>query len=83
MKKEIFFDSWGDPWASCEPNDVGARAFGPTGIARPVNPEAIGFESDPMELGEWNHPSPAAQADAVGRFIPADGPDGWPTLAAD
>jgi hypothetical protein len=32
----IFFDSHGNPWATCHPNHKGAEAFGPRGAAIPA-----------------------------------------------
>ena len=32
-----FQDSWGGWWAPCRHNAAGARAFGPTGIARRIS----------------------------------------------
>jgi len=37
MSKPIvcFFDSWGNLWETCSPEDERAEAFGPTGAAAP------------------------------------------------
>lgn len=45
----IFFDSWGQPWELCSADDLGAKAFGPLGVARKCSPETPTYSEAAQE----------------------------------
>lgn len=62
----IFYDSHGAAWQTCGPNNEGAVAFGPTGIACPA----------PAGTPMW------VKAKALGRLVAGEVPGvDWDTLA--
>ena len=62
----IFYDSHGAPWQTCGPDNEGAVAFGPTGIACPA----------PAGTPMW------LKAKALGRLVAGEVPGvDWDTLA--
>lgn len=61
----IFFDSWGAAWKPCPPEDPGAEAFGPTGVARRVEEE----EELPYSLRGWVPARRGAVYNSGGRLL--------------
>ncbi len=59
-----FFDSHGALCVTCNADDPGAAAFGPTGIARPADPAEAGLECENDETA-W------ASAERGGRLCRA------------
>lgn len=73
-EKIFFFSSHGDLWVTCEVNETGACAFGPTGIAREAQPFEAGLELGPEE-------NAYTAASRAGRLVRAEEEGDWDTLS--
>lgn len=77
MLKVIFFDSWGTAWTPCRGDDPGAKAFGPSGVARKLSGHELYINgiTPTQEHTSWG------MAKAQGRLIPGEWDTGeWDTF---
>lgn len=67
MEKAVFFffDSYGSLWATDDGEHPEARAFGPTGTARPAVLEEMGMDT-PQEGTDYNEALAAGRVDHGG-----------------
>lgn len=70
-----FFDSHGGLWETCGAEDQGAKAFGPFGTAKQIDPEVVGLKLTDDER------TPYSAAKKMGRVIEKEEDTDWVLLS--